>query len=34
MRPRLILATETELLTQAVVEIYAKRWGIELCFTT
>ena len=31
-RPRLILATETELSAQAVVEIYAERWGIEPLF--
>ncbi len=31
-RPRLILATETELSAQAVVEIYAERWGIESLF--
>ncbi len=31
-RPRLILATETDLSAQAVVEIYAKRWGIEPLF--
>ena len=31
-RPRLILATETALSAQAVVEIYAERWGIEPLF--
>ena len=31
-RPRLILATETELSAPAVVEIYAERWGIEPLF--
>jgi hypothetical protein len=31
-RPRLILATETDLSAQAVVEIYAERWGIEPLF--
>jgi hypothetical protein len=31
-RPRLILATETDLAAQAVVEIYAQRWGIEPLF--
>lgn len=31
-RPRLILATETALSAQAVVEIYAQRWGIEPLF--
>lgn len=31
-RPRLILATETHLSAQAVVEIYAERWGIEPLF--
>ena len=31
-RPRLILATETNLSAQAVVEIYAQRWGIEPLF--
>ncbi len=31
-RPRLILATETDLSAQAVVEIYAQRWGIEPLF--
>ncbi len=31
-RPRLILATETELSAQQVVEIYAERWGIEPLF--
>ena len=31
-RPRLLLATETELSAQAVVEIYAQRWGIEALF--
>ena len=31
-RPRLILATETELTGQEVVEIYATRWGIEPLF--
>jgi hypothetical protein len=31
-RPRLILATETELTAQTVVEIYAERWGIEPLF--
>jgi hypothetical protein len=31
-RPRLILATETDLSAQAVVEIYARRWGIEPLF--
>jgi hypothetical protein len=31
-RPRLILATETDLSAQAVVEIYAERWGIESLF--
>jgi DDE superfamily endonuclease len=31
-RPRLILATETELSAQEVVEIYAERWGIEPLF--
>jgi hypothetical protein len=31
-RPRLILATETGLSAQAVVEIYAERWGIEPLF--
>ena len=31
-RPRLILATETELFAQAVVEFSAERWGIEPLF--
>ena len=31
-RPRLLLATETELSAQAVVELYAQRWGIEALF--
>ena len=31
-RPRLILATETDLSAQEVVEIYAQRWGIEPLF--
>jgi len=31
-RPRLILATETDLAARAVIEIYAKRWGIEPLF--
>jgi hypothetical protein len=31
-RPRLILATETNLSAQAVLEIYAQRWGIEPLF--
>lgn len=31
-RPRLILATETDLSAHAVVEIYAERWGIEPLF--
>ena len=31
-RPRLILATETDLSAQEVVEIYAERWGIEPLF--
>ena len=31
-RPRLILATETALSAQAVVKIYAQRWGIEPLF--
>ena len=31
-RPRLILATETNLSAQAVLEIYAERWGIEPLF--
>ena len=31
-RPRLILATETDLSAQAVVQIYAQRWGIEPLF--
>ena len=31
-RPRLILATETDLSARAVVEIYAERWGIEPLF--
>ena len=31
-RPRLILATETNLSAQQVVEIYAERWGIEPLF--
>jgi len=31
-RPRLILATETALSAQAVVELYAQRWGIEPLF--
>ncbi|MBK6972768.1 MAG: transposase [Sterolibacteriaceae bacterium] len=31
-RARLILATETDLSAQAVVEIYAERWGIEPLF--
>jgi hypothetical protein len=31
-RPRLILATETDLSALAVVEIYAERWGIEPLF--
>lgn len=31
-RPRLILATETDLSAQSVVEIYAERWGIEPLF--
>jgi hypothetical protein len=31
-RPRLILATETDLTAQQVVEIYATRWGIEPLF--
>jgi hypothetical protein len=31
-RPRLILATETDLTAQEVVEIYATRWGIEPLF--
>ena len=31
-RPRLLLATETDLSEQAVVEIYARRWGIEPLF--
>ena len=31
-RPRLILATETGLTAQDVVEIYAERWGIEPLF--
>jgi hypothetical protein len=30
--PRLILATETHLWAQAVVQIYAQRWGIEALF--
>ena len=30
--PRLILATETDLSAQAVVEVYAQRWGIEPLF--
>jgi hypothetical protein len=28
-RPRLLIATETQLCAQAVVRVYAKRWGIE-----
>jgi hypothetical protein len=31
-RPRLILATETDLSARQVVEIYAERWGIEPLF--
>jgi hypothetical protein len=31
-RPRLILASETDLSARAVVEIYAERWGIEPLF--
>ena len=31
-RPRLILATGTELSAQTVVEVYAERWGIEPLF--
>jgi hypothetical protein len=31
-RPRLILATETDLSAQQIVEIYAERWGIEPLF--
>ena len=31
-RPRLILATETNLSARSVVEIYAERWGIESLF--
>ena len=31
-RPRLILATETDLTAREVVEIYAQRWGIEPLF--
>ena len=31
-RPRLILATETDLTAQDVVEIYATRWGVEPLF--
>lgn len=31
-RPRLILATETDLSARAVVEIYGERWGIEPLF--
>jgi DDE family transposase len=31
-RPRLILATETHLSAQAVMETYAERWGIEPLF--
>lgn len=31
-RPRLILATETDLSARAAVEIYAERWGIEPLF--
>jgi hypothetical protein len=31
-RPRLILATETALSAQAVIELYAQRWGIEALF--
>jgi hypothetical protein len=31
-RPRLILATETDLSAQSVLEIYAERWGIEPLF--
>jgi len=31
-KPRLLLATETELSAQAIVELYARRWGIEPLF--
>ena len=31
-RPRLVLATETDLSARAVVEIYGERWGIEPLF--
>ena len=31
-RPRLILATETDLSAQVVVQLYAERWGIEPLF--
>jgi len=31
-KPRLLLATETELSAQAMVELYARRWGIEPLF--
>lgn len=31
-RPRLLLATETHLSAQAIVELYARRWGIEPLF--
>jgi len=31
-KPRLLLATETALSAQAVVELYARRWGIEPLF--
>ena len=31
-KPRLLLATETALSAQAIVELYARRWGIEPLF--
>ena len=31
-KPRLLLATEIELSAQAIVELYARRWGIEPLF--
>lgn len=31
-KPRLLLATETDLAAQAIVELYARRWGIEPLF--
>lgn len=32
VKPRLLLATETELSAQAMIELYARRWGIEPLF--